>query len=71
MLEPALQASMPRVRPPSIWLGPGADAPYWSLPGRLAAVLECEAQAIADEDLAANRHMGELGAALIAPAAAC
>jgi len=30
-------------------------------------VLECEAQAIADEDLAANRHMGELGAALIAP----
>jgi methylthioribose-1-phosphate isomerase len=29
------------------------------------AVLEREAQAIASEDLAANRHMGELGAALI------
>lgn len=31
------------------------------------AVLESEARAIADEDLAANRHMGALGAALIAP----
>jgi len=30
-------------------------------------VLALEAQAIADEDLAANRHMGELGAGLIAP----
>jgi methylthioribose-1-phosphate isomerase len=30
------------------------------------AVLEREAEAIATEDLAANRHMGELGAALIA-----
>ncbi len=30
-------------------------------------VLEREAQAIAEEDLAANRHMGELGAALIEP----
>ncbi len=30
-------------------------------------VLEREAQAIADEDLAANRRMGELGASLIAP----
>ena len=28
-------------------------------------VLELEALAIAEEDLAANRHMGELGAALI------
>jgi methylthioribose-1-phosphate isomerase len=35
----------------------GADTP----------ALEREAQAIQDEDLAANRHMGELGAALIAP----
>lgn len=35
--------------------------------GADAAVLEREAQAIQDEDLAANRHMGELGAALIAP----
>jgi methylthioribose-1-phosphate isomerase len=31
------------------------------------ATLEREAQDIQDEDLAANRHMGELGAALIAP----
>ena len=31
------------------------------------AALEREAQAIQDEDLAANRHMGELGAALIVP----
>lgn len=35
--------------------------------GADAARLEREAQAIQDEDLAANRHMGELGAALIAP----
>lgn len=34
--------------------------------GADAAGLEREAQAIQDEDLAANRHMGELGAALIA-----
>jgi len=31
------------------------------------AVLECEARAIETEDLAANRYMGALGAALIAP----
>jgi len=35
--------------------------------GADAAALECEAQAIQDEDLAANQHMGKLGAALIAP----
>ena len=35
--------------------------------GADAAALLREAQAIQDEDLAANRHMGELGAALIAP----
>ncbi|MBE1161227.1 S-methyl-5-thioribose-1-phosphate isomerase [Dyella acidiphila] len=35
--------------------------------GADTAALEREAQAIQDEDLAANRHMGELGAALIAP----
>ncbi len=35
--------------------------------GADAAALEREAQAIQDEDLAANHHMGELGAALIAP----
>ena len=35
--------------------------------GADAAALEREAQSIQDEDLAANRRMGELGAALIAP----
>ena len=35
--------------------------------GADAHALEREAQAIQDEDLAANRRMGELGAALIAP----
>ena len=35
--------------------------------GADAQALEREAQAIQDEDLAANRRMGELGAALIAP----
>jgi methylthioribose-1-phosphate isomerase len=35
--------------------------------GADAAALAVEAQAIQDEDLAANRHMGELGAGLIAP----
>ncbi|WP_426661253.1 S-methyl-5-thioribose-1-phosphate isomerase [Rhodanobacter aciditrophus] len=35
--------------------------------GADAQALEHEAQAIQDEDLAANRRMGELGAALIAP----
>jgi len=35
--------------------------------GADATALEREARAIQDEDLAANRHMGELGAALIAP----
>ena len=35
--------------------------------GADASALEREAQAIQDEDLAANRHMGELGAGLIAP----
>lgn len=35
--------------------------------GADAEVLAAEAKAIQDEDLAANRHMGELGAALIVP----
>ncbi|MGN6236759.1 S-methyl-5-thioribose-1-phosphate isomerase [Dyella sp.] len=35
--------------------------------GADAAALAVESQAIQDEDLAANRHMGELGASLIAP----
>ena len=38
--------------------------------GADTATLEREAQLIQDEDLAANRHMGELGAALIAPGSA-
>jgi methylthioribose-1-phosphate isomerase len=38
--------------------------------GADAAALEREAQSIQDEDLAANRHMGKLGAALIAPGSA-
>jgi methylthioribose-1-phosphate isomerase len=38
--------------------------------GADAAALEREAQTIQDEDLAANRHMGELGASLIAPGSA-
>ncbi len=33
----------------------------------IVTALESEAQAIQDEDLAANRHMGQLGADLIAP----
>src|SRR5581483_10927683 len=37
-------------------------------PSDALAALTAEAQAIQDEDLAANRRMGELGAALIAPA---
>lgn len=68
-LEPALQR-LNAARPTAVNLawalsrmrnalaGAGAD---W----RQAA--EREAQAIADEDLAANRRMGELGASLIAP----
>jgi methylthioribose-1-phosphate isomerase len=39
--------------------------------GADAAALAREARSIQDEDLAANRRMGELGAALIAAAAAC
>ena len=35
--------------------------------GNWREVLECEARAIEAEDLAANRHMGALGAALIEP----
>lgn len=38
-------------------------------PGEPVKALVKEAQAIHDEDIAANRHMGELGAALIAPQA--
>ncbi len=68
-LEPALQR-LNAARPTAVNLA-------WAL-NRMRATLsiagqdwrvraEHEAQAIADEDLAANRRMGELGAALIAP----
>lgn len=68
-LEPALQR-LNDARPTAVNLA-------WALARMRAAlktagsdwrgVLELEALAIAEEDLAANRHMGELGAALIAP----
>ncbi|MBD9467487.1 S-methyl-5-thioribose-1-phosphate isomerase [Pseudoxanthomonas sp. PXM01] len=67
-LEPALQR-LNDARPTAVNLA-------WALARMRAAlrtagsdwrgVLELEALAIAEEDLAANRHMGELGAALIA-----
>ena len=66
-LEPALQR-LNAARPTAVNLG-------WALARMRRAlvtsgadwrrVLEREAQAIAEEDLAANRHMGELGAGLI------
>ena len=66
-LEPAMQR-LNAARPTAVNLG-------WALARMRAAlktagsdwrgVLELEALAIAEEDLAANRHMGELGAALI------
>ncbi|WP_448478358.1 S-methyl-5-thioribose-1-phosphate isomerase [Pseudoxanthomonas mexicana] len=66
-LEPALQR-LNATRPTAVNLA-------WALARMRAAlktagsdwrgVLELEALAIAEEDLAANRHMGELGAALI------
>ncbi len=68
-LEPALQR-LNAARPTAVNLA-------WALArmrGALGAagsdwpsVLEREAQAIAEEDLAANRHMGALGAGLIVP----
>ncbi|RYZ69563.1 MAG: S-methyl-5-thioribose-1-phosphate isomerase, partial [Lysobacteraceae bacterium] len=68
-LEPALQR-LNAARPTAVNLGwalarmrrvLAAAGPDWR------QVLEREAAAIAEEDLAANRHMGELGAALIQP----
>jgi methylthioribose-1-phosphate isomerase len=63
---PAAMATLRAARPTAVNL-------MWALDrmnlrvrdGADAAALEREAQAIQDEDLAANRHMGELGAALI------
>nr|WP_295379492.1 S-methyl-5-thioribose-1-phosphate isomerase [Pseudoxanthomonas sp.] len=67
-LEPALQR-LNAARPTAVNLAWALARMRAALHGTGAdwrAVLEHEAQAIADEDLAANRHMGELGAALIA-----
>jgi methylthioribose-1-phosphate isomerase len=53
--------------PPSPGLdGSGRSAAARSA-GDVVQALTAEAQRIQDDDLAANRHMGELGAALIAP----
>ena len=66
-LEPALQR-LNAARPTAVNLAWALARMRAALHGTGAdwrAALEREAQAIADEDLAANRHMGELGAALI------
>ena len=66
-LEPAL-AMLRAARPTAVNLMWALDRMKKRIAaGADAAALEREAQAIQDEDLAANRHMGELGAALIAP----
>jgi methylthioribose-1-phosphate isomerase len=67
-LEPAL-AQLRAARPTAVNLMWALDRMKARIAttGADAAALEREAQAIQDEDLAANRHMGELGAALIAP----
>jgi len=68
-LEPALQR-LYAARPTAVNLGWALARLRRGLAGAGAdwyARLEHEAAAITDEDLAANRHMGSLGAALIAP----
>ena len=66
-LEPAL-AQLRAARPTAVNLMWALDRMKARIAtGADAAALEREAQAIQDEDLAANRHMGELGAGLIAP----
>lgn len=64
-LEPAL-AALRAARPTAVNLMWALDRMRRRLADG-AAALEHEAQAIQDEDLAANRTMGESGAALIAP----
>ena len=65
-LEPAL-AMLRAARPTAVNLMWALDRMKARIAaGDDAAALEAEAQAIQDEDLAANRRMGELGAALIA-----
>lgn len=66
-LEPALQR-LNAARPTAVnlaWALARMRAALKSAGSDWRGVLELEALAIAEEDLAANRHMGELGAALI------
>ncbi|WP_426702833.1 S-methyl-5-thioribose-1-phosphate isomerase [Rhodanobacter sp. Col0626] len=66
-LEPAL-ASLRAARPTAVNLMWALDRMKKRIAaGADADALLREAQAIQDEDLAANRHMGELGASLIMP----
>jgi len=68
-LEPALQR-LNAARPTAVnlaWALARMRAALARADGDWRAALEREAQAIAREDLAANRHMGALGAELIAP----
>ncbi|MDR7070736.1 methylthioribose-1-phosphate isomerase [Pseudoxanthomonas japonensis] len=66
-LQPALQR-LNDARPTAVnlaWALARMRAALRTAGGDWRGVLELEALAIAEEDLAANRHMGELGAALI------
>jgi methylthioribose-1-phosphate isomerase len=66
-LDPAL-AMLRAARPTAVNLMWALDRMKQRIAaGANADALAVEAQAIQDEDLAANRHMGELGASLIAP----
>ncbi|WP_372014162.1 S-methyl-5-thioribose-1-phosphate isomerase [Pseudoxanthomonas sp. 10H] len=68
-LEPALQR-LNAARPTAVNLAWALSRMRRALAGAGSDwrdVLEREARAIADEDLAANRHMGALGAGLVAP----
>ena len=66
-LEPVL-ASLRAARPTAVNLMWALDRMKKRIAaGADAAALVHEARAIQDEDLAANRHMGELGASLITP----
>jgi methylthioribose-1-phosphate isomerase len=67
-LESAL-ASLNAARPTAVnlaWALARMRAVLAHAPADALAALEAEARAIQDEDLAANRHMGELGAAFLA-----
>ena len=68
-LEPAL-AHLNSARPTAVnlaWALARMRVALTNAPADALAALAREAQAIQDEDLAANRRMGELGAQLIAP----